>query len=101
MSAKTDREPPPGYIWLPTAAERLGVQPRTLHAWRTRNKGPAGFRHAGRVIYRETAIDEYLAECEAADRHSRPAHGTGGRAPQAQIIITQRAARTKRRTANA
>lgn len=99
MSAKTDLQPPPGYIWLPTAADRLGVKPRTLHQWRTRNKGPAGFRHAGRVIYREEAIAEYLAECEAADRHSNPARNTAGRPTQAQIVIPERSKRASRRKA--
>jgi hypothetical protein len=100
VSAKTDHAPPPGCLWLPQAAERLGVKPRTLHAWRTRNRGPAGFRYAGRVIYREEAIEAYLAECEAADRHSKPS-AAPGRAPQAQIIIPERANRPKRRKAAA
>ncbi len=43
------------------AAERLGLQPSTLRAWRMRGKGPAFLRMQGRSIrYRITDIDDFL-----------------------------------------
>lgn len=99
MSAKTVLPPPPGCLWLPQAADRLGVKPRTLHTWRQRRKGPASFRHAGRVVYRETALAEYLAECEAADSHSNRALDPTSRKPELDIAIPDRPKR--RRTAAA
>lgn len=95
MSAKTTLPPPAGCLWLPQAAERLGVKPRTLYTWRTRRVGPAGFRHAGRVVYRETALDAYLAECEAADSHSNPALNPVSRKPEPGIRIPEHPRRAK------
>ena len=93
MSAKTILPPPAGCLWLPDAAARLGVKPRTLHTWRTRRVGPPGFRHAGRVVYRESAIEAYLAECEAADSHSNPALNPIKREPVPDIVIPDRPVR--------
>lgn len=95
MSAKTDLAPPAGCLWLPQAAARLGVKPRTLHTWRQRRRGPASFRHAGRVVYREAAIDTYLAECEAADSHSNTAFNPVLNAPEAGIRIPEPRARRR------
>lgn len=73
MPAATTLPAPKGLLWLEDAAERLGVQPSTLRKWRMKHTGPASFKHAGRVVYRETAIDDYLDGCEAADSRSNPA----------------------------
>lgn len=87
MSAKIMCAPPPDCLWLAQAAERLGVQPRTLYTWRQRRVGPAGFRYLGRIVYRITVLDAYLAECEAADSHSNPALDPVGRTPESDIRI--------------
>lgn len=96
MPAKTVLPPPPGCLWLSQAADRLGVKPRTLYTWRTNRRGPASFRHAGRVVYRESALDAYMAECEAADSHSNPALNPLQRTPVPDIAIPER---PRRRTA--
>jgi len=64
---------PAGCVWLPEAAKRLGVEDSTLHKWRHRRVGPASFKHAGRVVYEITALDDYLKACKAADSRSNPA----------------------------
>lgn len=64
MAPKAPPPPPCGYLWIDQAAALLGVQPGTLHKWRYLRKGPASFKHAGRVMYREDAIPAYLAACE-------------------------------------
>lgn len=93
MSATTiTAAPPEGCLWLKGAAAKLGVQPSTLYKWRHLRIGPPSFRHAGRVVYRETAIDEYLAECEAADSRSNPALNPVLRAPEARIASPRHAA---------
>jgi hypothetical protein len=88
----TDLSPPEGCVWQKEAARRLGVKPETLRTWRYLRKGPASFKVAGRVVYRETAIDAYLAECEAADSRSNPALNPVLRAPEARIGRAPRAA---------
>ena len=43
------------------AAERLGVKPQTLQAWRCRARYPLAFVRVGRLIrYRESAIESFL-----------------------------------------
>jgi excisionase family DNA binding protein len=47
------------------AAEYLGVSPRTLEDWRVRGGGPRYARLGrgrGRVVYRLTDLERYLAE---------------------------------------
>ncbi|MEV4739818.1 helix-turn-helix domain-containing protein [Streptomyces sp. NPDC049555] len=55
------------------AATYLGVAPSTLRTWRHRRTGPPSFRIGAKVVYRLTALDAYLAECEVADSRSNPA----------------------------
>lgn len=92
MPAATTLPPPPGYLWLEQAAERLGVQPSTLRKWRLRRTGPASFKHSGRVLYAETALTEYMTGCEAADSRSNPALNPLLRAPEPHISRSRRAA---------
>lgn len=40
----------------------------TIHAWRRRRVGPPGFRLGRDVVYRRSAVDEWLRELEAADQ---------------------------------
>ncbi|MDH6141107.1 hypothetical protein P3T35_003120 [Kitasatospora sp. GP30] len=84
--------PPPGCLWLEQAAERLGVKPTTLRKWRAKRKGPASFKYTGRVVYRESAITDYVDGCEAADSRSNPALNPLLRRPEPHV----RAARAPR-----
>lgn len=76
---------PDGLLWATDAAKKLGVEPDTLKKWRVKRKGPASFRLGGRVVYRETAIAEYLNACEAADSRSNPTLNPLNRVPQPRI----------------
>lgn len=51
-------------------AEWLGVPPGTLRNWRSRNRGPACFQllNGGRVVYRRSAVEAWLAAQEGATR---------------------------------
>ena len=55
--ARTDRG---RALSSPEAAERLGVSPETLPAWRSRGRGPR-FVRAGRAVrYLEADLEAYL-----------------------------------------
>jgi hypothetical protein len=41
-------------------AERLGVSPEELTAWRWQRRGPQFVRHAGAIAYTEEAIAAWL-----------------------------------------
>jgi predicted DNA-binding transcriptional regulator AlpA len=45
-------------------AEVLGVSERTLANWRCASAGPSYVKAGGRVGYRESAVEEYLAKHE-------------------------------------
>lgn len=85
MPAPTTLPAPAGLLWLEDAAQRLGVQPSTLRKWRMNRRGPASFKHAGRVVYRETALADYLNGCEAADSRSNPALNPLLRKPEPRL----------------
>lgn len=54
------------------AAAVLGVQPRTLEAWRLRGSGPR-YVQVGRLVrYRRAAIEQWLAERERSSTSERP-----------------------------
>lgn len=72
MPARRTGPAPKGYMWLEDTAERLGITPSTLRKWRTRDYGPAGFKHAGYVIYEEAEVEAHFERCKAADRHTNP-----------------------------
>ncbi|NGO67142.1 helix-turn-helix transcriptional regulator [Streptomyces boncukensis] len=59
--------PGPAVLTTQQAAAYLGVAVGTLRTWRHRECGPRSFRMQGRVVYRLSALDAYLDECEAAD----------------------------------
>jgi predicted DNA-binding transcriptional regulator AlpA len=44
------------------AAERLGLEPRTLDQWRYLGKGPAYVKLGRAVRYRPEALDEYIID---------------------------------------
>jgi predicted DNA-binding transcriptional regulator AlpA len=39
----------------------------TLRQWRHRSFGPKGFRLGGTVVYRRSAVDAWIRECETAE----------------------------------
>ena len=56
-------------------AELTGIKPATLRQWRSRSKngepiGPPSFRARGVVLYRLAAVEQWLADCEAAEARS-------------------------------
>ena len=54
---------PPTLLDTPTAAEALGVQPRTLEDWRRRGGGPPYIRvSTTRVRYSLDALEAWLDE---------------------------------------
>lgn len=68
-------EPPSrntAFLTLPKAAEYLGLSPNTLYVWRHRRQGPPSFRMGRRVMYRISALDEWVASQERADSRSNP-----------------------------
>lgn len=45
----------------------------TVRQWRHRGFGPHGFRMGGTVVYRRSAVEEFIAQCEMAEMQKRPA----------------------------
>ena len=45
------------------AAGRLRVSKRTLETWRQRGSGPKFLKLGGRVFYRPSDLDDFLAVC--------------------------------------
>lgn len=52
--------PPPGYVWTPEAARRLGVTISTLYKWRQTGHGPQAVPHGRKLMYRIADIDHHL-----------------------------------------
>ncbi|MFE3881909.1 helix-turn-helix transcriptional regulator [Streptomyces lydicus] len=61
------------FLNLAKAAEYLGISPNTLHVWRHRRQGPPSFRMGGRVMYRISALNEWVIAQEQADSRSNAA----------------------------
>ncbi|MGK9461335.1 helix-turn-helix transcriptional regulator [Streptomyces sp. G6] len=70
------------FLTLPRAAEYLGISPNTLYVWRHRRHGPPSFRMGRRVMYRITALDEWVRDQERADSRSNRALDPLNRKPQ-------------------
>ena len=49
-------------------AAQLGVPLKTVRDWRHRGVGPASFRVGGHVRYRQSSVDAFVAEREAAEQ---------------------------------
>ncbi|MCG6499420.1 helix-turn-helix domain-containing protein [Kitasatospora sp. A2-31] len=73
-------------LTLEEAAAYIGRTPKGLRRLRERRSGPPGFRVEGRVMYRLTALNDYLAACEARDSRSNPALDPTRRAPEPRRI---------------
>ena len=61
------------FLNLPKAAEYLGLSPNTLYVWRHRRQGPPSFRMGRRVMYRISALDEWVNAQEMSDSRSNSA----------------------------
>ncbi|GAA1891001.1 helix-turn-helix transcriptional regulator [Streptantibioticus ferralitis] len=61
------------FLNLPKAAEYLGISPNTLYVWRHRRQGPPSFCMGRRVMYRISALNEWVRQQEQADSRSNPA----------------------------
>ncbi|GAB3177444.1 helix-turn-helix transcriptional regulator [Streptomyces incanus] len=70
------------FLSLPRAAEYLGISPNTLYVWRHRRQGPPSFRMGRRVMYRITALDDWVCDQERADSRSNRALDPLNQKPQ-------------------
>jgi len=57
------------------AAKRLGARPTTLNKWRTRNKGPAYLKLAGKVRYRAADIEAFIEGSRVIPAERNGKHG--------------------------
>jgi|tagenome__1003787_1003787.scaffolds.fasta_scaffold11707969_1 hypothetical protein len=66
----SERTIPVGDELLRTAevAQLMRVPMGTLRQWRHRGIGPKGFRLGGRVVYRRSAVEAFIATAEAAEQ---------------------------------
>jgi predicted site-specific integrase-resolvase len=62
------------------AAEYLDVAPGTLAWWRWKGSGPAYEKASGRVRYRKSALDRFLADGTVVPEHQLRAGGKAGEA---------------------
>lgn len=67
MSASPPAHYSNAFLTLDKAAEYLGIPPNTLYVWRHRRQGPPSFRMGRRVMYRITALEDWVREQEEAD----------------------------------
>jgi predicted DNA-binding transcriptional regulator AlpA len=60
-------------LTLPQVSELTGLAHQTLYGLRSRGEGPPSFRVAGRIRYRQSAVEAWLQAQERAeqDRLSR------------------------------
>ncbi|MDI5968375.1 helix-turn-helix domain-containing protein [Streptomyces sp. SL13] len=70
------------FLTLPRAAEYLGISANTLYVWRHRRQGPPSFRMGRRVMYRVSALNNWIAQQEEADSRSNPDLSPLSRKPQ-------------------
>lgn len=70
------------FLNLPKAAEYLGLSPNTLYVWRHRRQGPPSFRMGRRVMYRISALDQWVRDQEISDSRSNAALNPLAQRPQ-------------------
>jgi predicted DNA-binding transcriptional regulator AlpA len=63
---------------LPEAAQMIALAEQTMYALRARGEGPPSFKIGGRVVYRESAVREWLAEQEQAEQDRLHRLGVAG-----------------------
>ncbi|MEH0401955.1 helix-turn-helix transcriptional regulator [[Kitasatospora] papulosa] len=73
--------PEMAFLTLHKAAAYLGISPNTLYVWRHRRQGPPSFPMGRRVMYRISALDEWVDRQERADSRSNPALNPLNRKP--------------------
>jgi hypothetical protein len=61
----------PGYRTEPEQAERLGLTPRTLQAWRLSGWGLRHVKYGNTILYPEAAEAEFLKSKEIAPVRAR------------------------------
>ncbi|WDT59879.1 helix-turn-helix transcriptional regulator [Streptomyces sp. G7(2002)] len=74
------------FLNLTKAAEYLGISPNTLYVWRHRRQGPPSFRMGGRVMYRISALNEWVIAQEKADSRSNAALSPLSRKPVKRAV---------------
>ncbi|MEU1919292.1 helix-turn-helix transcriptional regulator [Streptomyces albogriseolus] len=85
--AKVPTPPPPGYVWTPEAARRLGLSVKTLWNYAHLGKGPRPRRIGRKLAYSIEELDAWLAAELDADpstgraHESRPAEPRTSRKP--------------------
>lgn len=77
-------------LTLNEAADYVRRTPKAMRRMRELRRGPASFKAGGRVMYRVTALDEWLATSEAADSRSNPGLDPTRRAPQPRLPRARR-----------
>lgn len=76
------------FLNLTKAAEHLGISPNTLYVWRHRRQGPPSFRMGGRVMYRISALNEWVITQEQADSRSNTALNPVSQKPTKRDVNT-------------
>ncbi|WP_078969841.1 helix-turn-helix transcriptional regulator [Streptomyces natalensis] len=76
------------FLNLNQAAKHLGISPNTLYVWRHRRQGPPSFRMGGRVMYRISALNEWVIEQEQADSRSNAARNPLRQKPEQRAVRT-------------
>lgn len=56
-----------GLLTIAQLADMLGCSHQALYNLRARGTGPASFRLAGKIRYRRSAVETWIADAEAAD----------------------------------
>ncbi|ARX81610.1 hypothetical protein SMD44_01008 [Streptomyces alboflavus] len=79
--AKVPTPPPPGHVWTPEAAHRMGVTVKTLWNYRSLDKGPKAVVRGRKLAY---PIDEIDAWLEEQDKPA-PDAGHDSRPPEPRI----------------
>ncbi|MEV7116346.1 helix-turn-helix domain-containing protein [Streptomyces anulatus] len=81
MDESTTRMPKTAFLTLHKTAVYLGISPNTLYVWRHRRQGSPSFQMGRRVMYRISALDEWVDRQEWADSRSNPALNPLNRKP--------------------
>ncbi|OIJ88818.1 helix-turn-helix transcriptional regulator [Streptomyces monashensis] len=77
------------FLNLNKAAEYLGISPNTLYVWRHRRQGPPSFRMGHRIMYRISALNEWVIAQEQADSRSNAALNPLAQKPMERSMRTR------------
>ncbi|MER6543892.1 helix-turn-helix domain-containing protein [Streptomyces sp. NPDC001250] len=88
MHDKTASTHEAAFLNLNKAAEYLGISPNTLYVWRHRRQGPPSFRMGHRVMYRISALNEWVKAQEQADSRSNAALNPLTQKPMKRAVRT-------------